>query len=109
MFDASLIGLIAEDQKLARGEVGALDGDPLCDCQDDGGMTFTVGAAKMDGPDGAVVEVVRRDPDAKPPEVERLQMVLRQANGVWRIHDVGSPDAPSLRTFLAKENRKRRR
>lgn len=109
MFDASLIRLIAEDQRLAHGEVGALDGDPLCDCQDDGGMTFTVGAAKTEGPDGAVVEVVRRDPNVKPPEVERLQMVLRRANGVWRIQDVGSPDMPSLRTFLAEENRKRGR
>jgi hypothetical protein len=103
-----LIGLIAEDQGLAHGEVGALDGDPLCDCQDDSGDSFTIGDARTDGPNGAVVEVVRHDHNVKPPAPETIKIVLRQAYGAWRIHDVGSPDMPSLRGYLAEENRKRR-
>ena len=34
VYDASLIALMAADQDAADGEVGYLDGDPLCDCQD---------------------------------------------------------------------------
>ena len=108
MFDPSLAGLIDEDTRLAGGEVGALDGDPLCDCQDDSGDTFTVGVARADGPNGAVVEVVRHDHNVKPPALETIKIVLRRASGVWRIHDVGSPDMPSLRAYLTEENRKRR-
>jgi hypothetical protein len=102
-----LIGLIAEDQRLAHGEVGALDGDPLCDCQDDSGDSFTVGVARADGPNGAAVEVVRHDHNVKPPALETIKIVLRQANGVWRIHDVGTPYMPSLRAYLIKANKER--
>jgi hypothetical protein len=102
-----LIGLIAEDQRLAHGEVGALDGDPLCDCQDDSGDSFTIGDARADGPNGAVVKVVRHDHNVKPPALETIEIVLRQAYGAWRIHDVGSPYMPSLRAYLIKANKER--
>lgn len=108
MFDTSLADLIDEDTRLAGGEVGALDGDPLCDCQDDSGDAFTVGAAKADGPSGAVIEVVRQDHNVKPPALETIKIVLRHAGGVWRIHDVGAPDMPSLRAYLTKANKERR-
>ncbi|HEY2481709.1 MAG TPA: hypothetical protein VGI30_05870, partial [Caulobacteraceae bacterium] len=42
VFHPSLAHLIKEDSRLAGGEVGALDGDPLCDCQDDTGTSFTI-------------------------------------------------------------------
>jgi hypothetical protein len=95
---------MAEDHGLAHGEVGALDGDPLCDCQDDSGDSFTVGVARADGPNGAVVEVVRHDLNVRPAALETIKIVLRLANGVWRVHDVGSPDMPSLRAYLIKAN-----
>jgi hypothetical protein len=109
VFDASLAGLIDEDERLAGGEVGALDGDPLCDCQDDSGLTFAVGAARPDGPGGAVIDVVRRETYSKPAKIEHIGVVLRLQNGAWRIHDIRSPDTPSLRAYLEGENRKRRR
>ena len=34
VFAPMLVREIREDQRLAKGEVGYLDGDPLCDCQD---------------------------------------------------------------------------
>lgn len=34
LFSPELLALIREDSKQAQGEVGYLDGDPLCDCQD---------------------------------------------------------------------------
>src|SRR4051812_26229189 len=33
-FAPALPAAIREDERLAKGEVGYLDGDPLCDCQD---------------------------------------------------------------------------
>src|SRR5579864_9283091 len=38
IFAPPLTAAIKEDQRLARGEVGFLDGDPLCDCQDTAGI-----------------------------------------------------------------------
>ena len=64
-----------------------------------------MGPARASGPNAAVVEVVRHDHNVKPPALETIRIVLRQANGVWRIHDVGSPDMPSLRAYLIKANR----
>jgi hypothetical protein len=107
VFDQSLADLIDEDTRLAGGEVGALDGDPLCDCQDDSGNSFTVGVARADG-NGAVVEVVRHDHNVKPPALETIKIVLKRSGSVWRIHDVGSPDMPSLRAYLVKANKERR-
>jgi hypothetical protein len=109
VFDPSLAGLIEEDTRLAGGEVGALDGDPLCDCQDDTGDSYTVGLARADGPNGAVVEVVRHDHNVKPVALETIKISLRRVGGAWRIHDVGSPNMPSLYAYLSEENRKRRR
>lgn len=107
VFDASLIGLIREDQKLAGGEVGALDGDPLCDCQDDGGMTFRLNRVSANGKMRARAVVVRRQPAASAPEAEAITLDLVEVGGLWRIHDIHSKDTPSLREMLVKSNRER--
>ena len=109
VFDASLIRLIREDERLAKGEVGALDGDPLCDCQDDGGMTFKVGDVTAVGPARAKATVVSREPGATPPEVEEITLDLVEVAGHWRIRDIHTKDTPSLQAYLAKSNRERTR
>ena len=38
VFAPHLIAAIKEDERLAHGEVGYLDGDPVCQCQDPAGM-----------------------------------------------------------------------
>jgi hypothetical protein len=103
LFDASLVQLINEDRRLAKGEVGTLDGDPFCDCQDDGGTSFTVGPGRAAGADAAVVEVVRRGPDQEKPETITLDLVSTPAG--WRVHDIRTPDTPSLRRMLEDGNR----
>jgi hypothetical protein len=105
IFHPSLIALIKEDQRLAGGEVPALDGDPLCDCQDDAAMTFTIQSARAAGPARAVVAVVRRAEDE--PRVETLSLDLALAGGHWRIWDVRSQETPSLRAFLIENNQER--
>src|SRR5919199_946809 len=38
IFAPPLLAAIREDERLSRGEVGFLDADPLCQCQDAGGI-----------------------------------------------------------------------
>jgi hypothetical protein len=98
LFDASLVRLIREDERLAHGEVGVLDSDPFCDCQDDGGMKFTVGEAKAAGPSAAKVDVMASGSDLKTPE--RLTVDLIWTPAGWRVHDIHTPNTPSLRGLL---------
>jgi hypothetical protein len=107
IFAPSLIALFDEDARLAHGEVGALDGDPLCDCQDDGGMTFTIARVRFVDPAHAhaAAAVVRSYPDSKPPEVETITLDLEMTKGRWRVYDVRSKDTPSLRALLTRSNR----
>lgn len=105
IFVPSLIGLFGEDARLAHGEVGALDGDPLCDCQDDGGMTFKIASVRSANPAHALASVIRSYPDSKAPEVETITLDLAMTKGRWRVYDVRSKDTPSLRALLIRSNR----
>jgi hypothetical protein len=103
IFAPSLVALFDEDTRLAHGEVGALDGDPLCDCQDDGGMTFKIASVRSVDPAHASAFVVRSD--SKALEVETITLDLAMTKGRWRVFDVRSKDTPSLRALLIQSNR----
>lgn len=98
LFDAPLVALIHEDRRLVHGEVGALDGDPFCDCQDDSGMKFVVGEAKAAGAGAAKVVVMASGSDLKTPERLTVDLVWTPAG--WRVHDIHTPNTPSLRDLL---------
>ena len=49
VFDAAMVALIKEDARLSNGEVGALDFDPVCQCQDSSGIKATVQEAALAG------------------------------------------------------------
>jgi hypothetical protein len=98
VFDAAMVALIRRDAKLAHGEVGALDADPICQCQDDSGMKSTVRSVALNGPAAATALVDLRFADAAIPV--KLSLVLTKAG--WRIHDISSKDTPSLRAYLTK-------
>jgi len=98
LFDPQLARLIREDQRLAKGEVGALEADPFCDCQDDSGMTFTVSSAEASNAGAATVKVLRRGPDQEKPETLTLDLVQTPIG--WRVHDIHTPDSPSLVRLL---------
>lgn len=106
VFHPSLIALIKEDQRLAGDEVPTLDGDPLCDCQDDGGMRFTLRSVRAADFSRARAVVVRDDESGQGSENITLDLAL--ANGQWRIYDIGTSDTPSLRAMLIKANLERR-
>ena len=105
VFTPNLAGLIRQDQKYANGEVGALDGDPLCDCQDDGGLQANVSAVRQTGPTSARAVVILTFTASSPPEVRRLVIRLSRVKGGWRIADIHSASEASLRAYLARSNR----
>jgi hypothetical protein len=105
VFAPRLLGEINEDSKLAHGEVGYLDGDPVCQCQDSGGMHPAVTGVMWRDRDHAAVRVSIGWEHDKPSQAT-FSLVRTKAG--WRIADVASADEPSLLGALKKANRKAR-
>jgi hypothetical protein len=102
VFDPGMIALIREDAKLANGEVGFIDADPLCQCQDDGGIKVTITSVTMQAASAATVVVDLHFPQGKP---NPLTLHLVVVNGKWRVYDLSAPDMASFRSDLAKANK----
>lgn len=105
IFAPGLLSAINEDSKLAHGEVGYLDGDPLCQCQDTGGMHPVVTGVAQSTPDKATVRVSIGWQGEK---TTRAKFSLERTPGGWRIADVSSAEEPSLLHALEASNRKQR-
>jgi hypothetical protein len=105
-FSPRLAAAMAEDARLAKGEVGYLDGDPICQCQDPAGLKARVLRVIPQGPNKASVQVSigLSGYDARP---ARFTLVRTRAG--WRIDDVSSKDEPSLFRAIAASNREMRR
>lgn len=99
IFDSSLLDLIKRDQEVADDQAPDLDGDPLCDCQDNAGLNFTIGPVSA-GEFGRASATVARHDEGVDAQIITLDLT-RTADG-WRVYDVGTKDTPSLRTFLIK-------
>lgn len=89
LWSARTGGLIAESEALGTsGEYAYFESDPICDCQDDGGMVLTSVAVTPRGADRADATVVLTWTMAQPPEVKRQTFnLVKQADG-WRIDDI---------------------
>jgi hypothetical protein len=105
VFAPKLLAAINEDSKLANGEVGYLDGDPICQCQDASGMRPAITNVTQQGPERATVRVMIAWPHDKPQPV-RFSLVWTRSG--WRIADTSSPDERSLLAALETSNRKLR-
>lgn len=104
-FAPKLLTAIEQDARLANGEVGYLDGDPICQCQDPAGLHATVEAVTTQSRDQVKVRVSIALNGEKPrPATFTL---IRTGNG-WRIADVSSSNEPSLLSALEASNRKQR-
>jgi hypothetical protein len=107
-FAADTLSLLRENTRLLKGEVGDIDVDPVCVCQDNDGMKATVRSVTMTGKDAA-----RADIDigwSSDRHITRVKMDLVRGSGGWRIHDIGwdkgeGHPLTSFRTALIKENR----
>jgi len=100
IFHPSLIDLIKADERVGDDQAPDLDGDPLCDCQDNSGMVFTVGSVRTSEFARATAKVVRRD--ISNPLGETITLDLAKAGGGWRVYDIETKETPSLRAYLIK-------
>jgi hypothetical protein len=106
VFAPSLLAAINEDSRLAHGEVGYLDGDPVCQCQDTRGMRPSITGVSTEGADRATVRVSIRWENDKP--TSATFRLIRTPRG-WRIADVATSGQPSLLKDLEAVNRRARK
>lgn len=106
-FDKEMVALMAEDSRLANGEVGALDGDPVCGCQDFGKLSADIKIEKISAA-AARANVIVTETDAafsaeaRKPRIFTYDLVKEGDD--WRIHDIATKDMPSLHDWLVKSN-----
>ena len=104
VFDAAMLALMAENARVTpKGDVGALDGDPFCDCQDSEGMRAQVAVIEVKADSATVVANLAWSGDAAP-RTDRITYDLVKVDGTWRIHDISAKDMPSLRRLYIDSN-----
>jgi hypothetical protein len=101
VFDPGLVAAFREDSRLANGEVGFVDSDPLCQCQDDSGLKSKVVSVALTAPNAADAVVNLQYADKTQ---TTLTLHLVPVNGAWRIYDLSAGDVKSYRTDLLKAN-----
>ncbi len=106
VFAPRLLAAINEDSRLAQGEVGYLDGDPVCQCQDAAGLKAAITKVQMQGSGKATIRVSIGLEGYKP---RRAVFSLVRIKGGWRIADVSSPAEKSLLSGLEQSNRKQKK
>lgn len=91
-FAKELADLIWQDVKTTpKGEIGALDFDPLYDAQDTEIKNFAVNKAKVDGAKATVVaSFVNFD------KKTRITFKLVQVGDAWKISDIQYPEGHAL-------------
>ena len=87
--------MIWKDAITSKGEVGALDGDPLYDTQDAKIRHFAVGKASIKG-DTATVPVTFTNFGKK----EKIDFSLKKVKGVWKIDNINYGSGGSLRKWF---------
>jgi hypothetical protein len=101
LFDRQLRALIVRNDHYAEGEVGPLDGDPICDCQDDAGFSHRL--VSITGNARIAVAKVRNIFAPPEPRDTLVAYHLVMQDGSWRIADISTAAQPSLKRWLAAE------
>jgi hypothetical protein len=101
-FTPRLVAAMREDARLARGEVGYVDGDPICQCQDPDGLRAKIVRVTRQGDGKAVAEVIIDFTDST---LRRVRFSLVRTAAGWRISDVSSGDEPSFVRAIEEANR----
>jgi hypothetical protein len=89
------------DEKALKGELGDIDGDWVCDCQDWESISATVTVDQATPTTAKATSVFHDKTDTGPPKRDTFDLV-KTPDG-WRIHDIGTGTDPSLRLVLTKE------
>ncbi len=100
VFTPSLIQLIRRDQKGHPGEIGKLDADPICDCQDWNHLTVSTFEFVKESATNATVSFIVRDSAEGAYSLPRTRWHLVWLTTGWKIDDLETRGIPSLRKFL---------
>ena len=102
VFDQEMLALLAADARALHGDLGVIDGDWLCDCQDFVSLKAIV-IVQSATPNAAKATSEFSDTGLPSEAARRASFDLVRQNGVWRIHDMADGSDPSLRTQLEAE------
>ena len=106
IFAPSLVEAIAEDSRFSRDEVGYMDADPFCQCQDPAGLRPLVREVRRSGRSAATAHILLRFPGS---DRRDLSLRLVRTGAGWRVADLSTADEPSLLDSLRRFNRRRSR
>jgi len=98
VYSPALIDLMRKDNKAADGEVGYLDYDPICNCQDFDGLKVAEQRVIKTGEQTATGSVALKY--AGEPRVVKIDLLLVWTASGWRIDDIKTSDTPSLQAAL---------
>jgi hypothetical protein len=102
LFAPPLRSLILRDQRAAAsGDESELDYDPICQCQDNAGLTYRIISTQI-GPSDATVVVANHFKE-KPAREVQVTYRLTRAWGSWLIADVETHDVKSLSAWLRRQ------
>ncbi len=96
IFDARLTALIRQDQVQLPGEIGMLDQNPICDCQDFDRLKLLSIKIYRRGVSRTTADVRFINGDT----TSKLTYTLTWSRRGWRVTDIRTPDMPSLVGFL---------
>jgi len=96
LYSRELASLIERDRASAGGEVGRLDFDPICNCQDFDALTQLQVEVAREGDGAASARVTFRNGS----DAQALVYSLKSESGRWRISDICSGEGQCLATLL---------
>lgn len=98
ILDPTLAALLRQDEQAVNGEVGVLDGDPICDCQDFDIRSVRV-AVQPDGAGRAKATASFKNLGS----ATKVSFDLATFMGQWRITNIYGANLPDLRKALEEE------
>jgi hypothetical protein len=102
LFEPSLDRLIKRDQDTTPpGDVGLLDFDPFCECQDPEGMRHTILSIRGNAAKATVRVLNNFVPPARPNHEVITYRLVAGKNG-WQISDIVTARTPSFRAWLVQ-------
>jgi len=105
IFAPPLVIALRENERRSSGEVGYLDADPLCQCQDASGLRASIAAVRRPRPGTAEVQVRIAFPGG---DARELRLKLARTPAGWRVADIATADEPSFLAGLVAWNRRKR-
>ena len=85
LYDPALAALIAEDIRQAKGEEPAwMDSDVFCQCQDPGGVKWSILSVAATGPAAATANIALEFGS----DHSVLRILLADTAHGWRVHDI---------------------